>query len=256
MIPELELQQQLQRFASRFIERTTQCAEELQRSPSAEVRDEAMRKNLLYASSATEIATGPSAAVNLLDMFVFVHLSRKVLERHWIPTLYDQRGAELDEAFTRSEEELTEITLRAVGERGLAQLSNIVDAWVAENPHAVRVENIRLADFAAAAGTAAAERGLEARGLLSGMKFAAEAANQAMVIAERGLFLVHRLPFLWRLQVRLAVREILDDVFVRVKTGDEVANLARFARRGAYVALLGVASMGVLRLSSRRGRRR
>src|SRR5690606_35884848 len=60
-IPELELQQEIQRFTTRFVDRITQGAEALQGSSRAAVRDAAMRKNLLYASSALEIATGASA---------------------------------------------------------------------------------------------------------------------------------------------------------------------------------------------------
>jgi hypothetical protein len=241
-IPELELQHELQRFTSSFIERITQATEALQRSPRVEVREEAMRKNLLYASSAVEIATGPSASVNLLDMFVFVHLSRRVLEDHWIPTTYGESGTELDAAFTKAEQELGAIATRALSARGLAQLTNLADTWLADNPGQTRVEGIRLADFSGAAGTAAADRALQARGLLSSMKVATEAANKAMVIADRGMFLFHRLPFLLRLHVRLAVRDVVNDTMLRMKTGDEVAGAMRFARRTGYVALLGAAT--------------
>jgi hypothetical protein len=245
MVPELELQQDLQRFAMRFVDRITQAAESLQTSPSATVRAEALRKNLLYASSAMEIATGASARVNLLDMFVFLHLSRRVLANHWIPTLYGADGAELDDAFTRAEQEIAGIVVRALGEQGLAQLANIVDSWLADNPGAIRVEGMRLGDFAATAGAAAQDRALQAKGLLSGVKVATDAANQAMVVAERALFLLHRMPFLWRLQMRVGMRDSLDDALVRVKTGDETARLAHFVKRGAVVAILGAATAGV-----------
>lgn len=253
-IPELELQQEIQRFTTRFVDRITQGAEALQGSSRAAVRDAAMRKNLLYASSALEIATGASAAVNLLDMFVFVHLCRTVLERHWIPTLYKDDGRELDQAFTRSEDELSQITVRALGTDGHRQLLELVDTWLADNPGQTRVEGIRLADFSAAAGTAAANRALQARGLLSSVKVASEAANEAMVIAERGLFLLHRLPFLWRLQVRLGAREILNDTLTRVTTGPGAMAVARVAKTASYAVLLGVASIGLVWLRGRRRR--
>jgi hypothetical protein len=255
MIPEVELQHELQRFATRFIERVTQCADALQRSSRAAIREEALRKNLLYASSAMEIATGPSAAVNLLDMFVFLHLSRNVLEHHWIPSLYGAAGGELDDAFETSEEELRQITIRALGDGGFAKLTDIVDTWIAENPGAIRVENMRLSDFAAAAGAATSARALEAKGLLSGMKVATEAANQAMVIAERGLFLLHRMPYVLRLHARLAVRESVDDALARIKTGDEVPALMQVAKRGAVLGLLGIATTGFFLLALRRKHR-
>jgi hypothetical protein len=252
MIPESELHQELQRFTTRFVDRIGQCAEALQSSTRAEIREEALRKNLRYASSLLEIATGASAAVNLLDMFVFVHLSRKVLEKHWIPSLYGDNARELDLAFTSAEEELTEITLRALGESELARLTTIVDAWIADNPGAIRVEGIRLADFARAAGTAADDRVLQARGLLSGVRIASEATNQAMVIAERSIFLLHRMPSIWRLQVRLLAVDVLNDAITRLRTGRELPRLARLAKRGAAVAVLGAATVGVLWLRSLR----
>ncbi|NVB81924.1 MAG: hypothetical protein HOV81_26320 [Kofleriaceae bacterium] len=251
-IPEVELQHELQRFATRFIERVTQCADALQQSPRSAIREEALRKNLLYASAAMEIVTGPSSAVNLLDMFVFLHLSRHVLEQHWIPSLYGAAGNELDSAFEISEEELKQITIRAIGDDGFAKLTGIVDTWLADNPGAIRVENMRLSDFAAAAGAASSARALEAKGLLSGMKVATAAANQAMVIAERGMFLLHRMPYVLRLHARLAVRDSVDDVLLRIKTGDEVPALTRFAKQGAVLGLLGIATTGFFLMRLRR----
>ena len=83
-----ELQESLQRFTTQFADRITQAMDELERASPPGVRDEALRKNLLYVSSALEISTGPDPEVNLLDMFVFVRLCRTALERHWIPRFY------------------------------------------------------------------------------------------------------------------------------------------------------------------------
>jgi NADP-dependent 3-hydroxy acid dehydrogenase YdfG len=68
ILPALELQDALQRFTTEFTDRVTQAMEELERSSQAGVRDEALRKNLLYLSSALEVASGLDPEVNLLDM--------------------------------------------------------------------------------------------------------------------------------------------------------------------------------------------
>ena len=243
-IPELELQHELRRFTSSFVERVTQAAENLQRSPRSEVREDALRSNLLYTSSAMEIATGPSASVNLLDMYVFLHLCRRVLEDHWIPTLYRESGAELDIAFTRAEHELAELAVRALGPGGVAQLTQLIDTWLDENPGQFRVEGVRLSSFSGAAGSAAADRALQARGLLSSMKVATDVANQAMVIAEHGMFIFHRLPFIVRLHVRVAARDVLNDAMLRVKTGHELLDVVRVAKRTAVMALAATATLG------------
>ena len=212
--PDFELQQQLQRFATQFADRVTQATDELERSPRAEVRDEALRKNLRYVSSAMEIAAGPFAEVNLLDMLVFIRLSRTALERHWLPELYGADGAGLREVFARSEAELSELATQALTPAQRRQLDSIVETWLAANPSQVRVEGIRLTDFAAQAGSAAAETIGQAKGLLASVSSATRAANQALLLSERALFLVHRLPFVLRLQARMAARELLRDTAV------------------------------------------
>src|SRR5688500_7179393 len=108
-VPELELQKELQRFATVFGDRISQATETLERVPRAQVRDAARKKCLLYATSALEIATDAVAEVSLLDMFVFIRLCRTVVDQHWVPTLYGEAGRELSEGFARSDEEITSI---------------------------------------------------------------------------------------------------------------------------------------------------
>jgi hypothetical protein len=234
--PELELQHQLQRFATQFTDRVTQATEELEQSSRAYVRDEALRKNLRYVSSAMEIAAGPFAEVNLLDMLVFVRLCRAALERHWIPELYGADGAGLREVFTRSEEELSELAAESLQPAQRQKLDEIVGRWLAANPSQVRVEGIRLTDFAAQAGMAAADTIVQARGLLASVSTATQAANQALLLSERALFLFHRIPFVLRLQARLAARELWRDVAVRFTGGRALLRgLALVAGTGAFV---------------------
>ncbi|MBX3155331.1 MAG: hypothetical protein KF773_04995 [Deltaproteobacteria bacterium] len=253
---QLELREELERFTTQFADRVTQATETLERSERAEVRDEAMRKQLLYISSALEIATGPAAVINLLDMIVLVRLCRSTLERHWIPQLYRAPGRELADVFARSDRELAQIAERTLSEGHRDQLDNLIATWLAENPQQLRVEGIRLADFAVAAGSAAADRALKVRGLLSSMKTATEAANQAMLLTERAMFLAHRLPFLWRLQARLGAREILGDAIAQVSHGPEspVQRLAVRARHVAFHALVAGGLLGIAVLFLRRRR--
>jgi hypothetical protein len=250
-LSEFELQQELQRFTTQFADRITQAAEALQRSPRADVREEGLRKNLRYVSMAMEIATGQFAEVNLLDMMVFIHLCRAVLERHWVPKVYGEDGRELAEVFARSEEDLSQVAERALTPDQRRQVLEIADAWLADNPAQHRVEGIRLADFSAVAGSAA-ERVTQAKGLLAGVKSATRTANQALLLSERGLFLLQRLPFMWRLQARVGAREMMTDIVEQLSSGPEApiprvtAQARQVAKRGALlVGLLGGAGMFV-----------
>jgi len=248
--PELELQQQMQRFATQFTDRITQATEALEASSHRrQVRDEALRKNLQYVGAALEIATGAIAEINLVDMIVFVRLCRAVLERHWIPQLYGDDGAALAEVFAKSDAELDAVAAQALSVAQRHELTTLIDTWLDENPDQFRVEGIRFADFSAAAGTAS-ERAMQVKGFLSSVRTATRAANQALLLGERVLFLVNRMPAVWRLQARLGAREVVGDAVMQLSEGPEapVARLTGQARHLlksslAYAAALAGALM-------------
>ena len=243
--PELELQQEMQRFATQFTDRITQATEALEESSHRQlVRDEALRKNLRYIAAALEIATGPIAEINLVDMMVFVRLSRAVLERHWIPRLYGDDGAELARIFAKSEEELAAVAEQVLSAPQRREVASLIETWLAENPQQFRVEGIRFSDFAAAAG-AAGERAMQVKGFLASVKTATRTANQALLLSERALFLVNRMPSLFRLQVRLGAREVLGDAVTQLSEGPQ-APLPKLRSQARHLARSGMAYAAVL----------
>lgn len=211
----LELQQALQRFATQFTDRVAQATDVVEQASERRVRDHALRRGLSYISSALEIASGPVPAIALLDMFVLIRLCRSVLIGHWSRE-YGNAGRELVDTFAGADSQITTLVTRTLGAEGTAKLTEIVDAWLHDNPDQTRVEGFRLSDFGDAAGEAMAAKTHDVHGLLSSMKSASRAANDALQVVERALFLVHRLPFVWRAQVRLVVREVIGDVTSQV----------------------------------------
>ena len=227
---DFELQQELERFTTRFMGRIAQAMTTLQASARPGVREEGAKNALVDISSAIEIATGAYPRVNLLDMVVFIRLSRTVLENHWIPRIYGEEGGELAEAFVKSEQEVSHLAERALPAAQRQQLDELVEAWLASNPSHTQVAGIRLADFSTAARNAAIASSGSARGLLSSMKSASRSANHAVLLSERAIFLAHRLPFLWRLQARVGAREIVGDVLTSMSEGPH-APIERATRR-------------------------
>ena len=76
------------------------------------------------------------------------------------------------------------------------------------------------------------------------MRSASRAANQALLLSERGLFLFHRLPFLWRLQARLGVREVLGDSFLQLGQGPN-APLRQLTREAQRMLVRGLVTVGL-----------
>src|SRR5688572_28625956 len=84
-VNEVELQQDVQRFTARLMASTHNAAYPISQSFDPAQRMEALRLLLVWQSSALDITMGPVPAVNLLDMIVFVSLSRSVFDRYWLP---------------------------------------------------------------------------------------------------------------------------------------------------------------------------
>jgi hypothetical protein len=88
------------------------------------------------------------------------------------------------------------------------------------------VEWVRFQDFSYRSGQVAREQERRAAGLLGTVRSAAQKADLAVGIAERGLFLANRLPFLIRMQARLGVMETIDDSMRKLQDVDALVGSA------------------------------
>jgi hypothetical protein len=212
-VPQQELQEDIQRFAALLMERTGQVAVQIMGSSKPdEVSTEALRRALTYESATLGIATEPLPEIAVLDMLVFLRLSRQVLVDYWIPKVFGERGRPFVTAFEQAEKQLWPIADRILSASQKDALIRGIEEWRAKNPELVHVEFVRLIDFAAArAGTVAIARAEDVRGVLSSVKRATQAADQAVLLGERALFLANMLPFVLRHQVRLGGREVVAD---------------------------------------------
>lgn len=206
-----ELQQSIERFTGHFIDSITDALQDELQSDQTKVFRVSVNRLLLYCSSALDIATGPIPEVNTVDMAVFLALSRTVVASHWIPNLFGDEGRALLAAFVSAEHELREISDTFMSASQQQELNELIRDWLAANPGRVSVEWVRFQDFVRIASDIESARAKRARGLMGSVKSATQKADQAMLLAERALFLSHRLPFLLRLHVRLCVPETLTD---------------------------------------------
>jgi hypothetical protein len=208
-VTQAELQQDMQRFAGVFSERVEQAAETMAGASHPRHAAEVLQRALVYESSAIEIATGQLPEANLLDMVVFVSLARGAFESHWLPKVFGPAGSDMLQALERSETDAWEVAARVLSREQLEQLKILIQAWQLENAGQVHVEAVRLADFSKLHGEAA--RKANVTGLLSGVRTAARAADEAMRLGERAMFLAQRAPFALRTHVRVGALEVAAD---------------------------------------------
>ena len=215
-LSQAELQQDIQRFAGQFMDRVMEAAEPLARAQDPHVRQNALRLALIHQSTALDIASGPLPELNVLDMLVFLSLSRNALERYWNPQVFGEPGAELLAAFHESERALSPIAAKLLSPQQRADVRALVRAWQQAHPDQHRVEAVRFIEFSALAGQVSIDQAKRASGLLSQVKAGTQAADQALLLGDRAMFLAQRMPFLARAQARLGVQETVSDTLDRM----------------------------------------
>lgn len=222
-ISQAELQEDLQRFTSQLIERISQAAEPLVQSGPRSTRESALKRLLRYASSALDIASGPYPEVNLLDMLVFVRLNRQALEEYWMPEVYGPPAKGLLTAFRLSERAMIKTASKVLSLAQQGELNRLAEEWRKENPGQHYVEWVRLTDFSRKAGQLESVRAEKASGLLSSVKRAVGSADQALLLANRAMYLGQRMPFLLRMQARIGAQELLSDSMGQLEQAGKLA---------------------------------
>jgi hypothetical protein len=215
-VTQMELQQDIERFASQFMDRIAQATEPLTASQKFAERDAALKLAVRYESAALDIASGPFPQINVVDMIVFVRLSGDALERHWMPSVLGPDAREMIDVFRTSERDLWSLSNKILTSAQQGEVDALIAHWQAEHPNQYRVEGVRFSAFAEHAGEISEERQRSARGLMGQVRAATQTADQALLLSERAMFLATRLPFLIRLHVRVGMQETLSDTLARL----------------------------------------
>jgi hypothetical protein len=161
-----------------------------------------------YASG-IEIAIGPNAVTNLLDMMAMTRLSRLVVESYWIPEILgEELGAEFRTTYIDLEKDIWTVADGVLTQQHQEELEFLVDEWHAENPEQVYPWYVRLSNFSGqrAASLAAVQH---SGGLLKEVARAREAAEEIQAFGERVLFYLQRAPALTTNEFESSVGGIL-----------------------------------------------
>jgi hypothetical protein len=225
-INQLELQDSLQRFYTRFTERVVESFLYLSETRTNKMNRLTMTEYLLYDSEALKIVTGPYPEINLLDMMVFIKLNRLLIEQYWIPKVWGPKGETLLSAFLNSEADINSIARNVMSNNEISKINKIILSWRKNHHEQFRVEKIRLDDFSKVVGKAIQQQQQEKGGfslsnLIVDTRSAVKSVDHMELVANRGIFLAQYLPTLIRLQTRLGFNEIADDLALRLGNMDK-----------------------------------
>jgi len=131
--------------------------------------------------------------------------------------VFGEHADPLIEAFAESEREVWELCSMIVEPAQREDLRMLIDSWLERHPDTVRVEIVRFGLFASRVGEVAEELSGKARGILGTVRQATMAADQALLLGERAIFLANRFPNLIRLQARLGAQDVISDSIEHAK---------------------------------------
>lgn len=207
-LSEGQLQAMVMNFEDLYVMSIWQTYDEIKRSTTnPEVRATAQSLKVRSNANAMAIAAGRNPAVNLLDMLVFVSLGRHAVENHWVPEVFGSSGEPLVKTYRKLENEVWKISARVLTEDQQKTLRNLIQEWIAANPGQYYIAAIRLSDFVEVQGMSPAGQ-MKAGMLLADIDKALAVAEQGLLVSERALFFVERLPRLVTLQTELIFDEI------------------------------------------------
>jgi hypothetical protein len=207
----VEVQQKLLRFADEFSAQMIVGIDSLRRGTNAIEPAEALKWKILIVTESCSIASGPNAFANLLDMTVFVTVSRIVLEDHWQPKVYGASAQPMLDMCRSLETNIWGLagTLLKSGQQ--EELRQAIGAWRQQHPVPEKVMGARALGFAtevarakkadpAAPGSVFGLLGLDP---LSGLDPATREIALTRMFAERALFVTQWMPNLLRWQIEL-----------------------------------------------------
>ena len=225
----VELEAHVRRFSDRYITRIAIAANAvIDSSQSLEARRFMEDwKNVSFAAI-VDVAIGPDAVTNLMDMMVLTMLSRMVVEDYWAPKIADEevRLAFL-QAFHDLEQDIWTVADDVLTPENQEALADLVVEWHGENPEQVFPWYVRLSNFSgqrAASLNAVKQSG----GMLAEVARAREAAEEMQAFGERVLFYLQRAPMMTSGQFESSVNNVF--------SGPEVTRLLTDVERFVIAA--------------------
>ncbi len=207
----VEVQQKLLRFADAYSMRMIDGVDSLRRGTNALTPTKVLEAKIQIGSETWFIAAGPNAVADLLDMTVFVTVTRMALEEYWQPKVFGDTALPLV-AYSRSAEtEIWELAGTVLTSAQQAELHRSIAIWHDQNPLPDSLVAARALGFASQVAAAGKDDETKPGSVfsllmidpLAGMDPAVREIAQTRMFAERALFVTQKMPMLLRWQTQL-----------------------------------------------------
>ena len=236
----VEVQQTVLRFADEYLTRMVIGVDKLRRGTNALEPTEVLKWKIALGTETCSIASGPNAVADLLDLTVFVTLTRMTLEEHWQPRVFGDSAQPMLEGCRNVETEIWRYAGTVLKPPQQVELRQSIEAWHRQNPNPEDVLAARALGFASQVAKAnqADNKADSVFSLLqvdplSGLDPAVREIAQTRLFAERALFVAQKMPVLLRWQTELLSVNAVEMPAVQqlVTNSTEIsASVERFSR--------------------------
>jgi hypothetical protein len=231
-----QLETEIMRYGDRYAARMSLEADRIKaKATTPELRWFATGWKLASQTAVVDIAVGPNAVENLLDMMVLASLTRQELETYWVPeVLGDELGQGLLKAARMLEEEIWEGSKRVLTPEQQNDLRSLIHEWNQQHPDQHYFWSIRFGGFTDQRAIEL-QRVEQTGGLLGEIAQTREAAVEMREFGERVMYYMQRAPGLTRLQAEFGLREVFSMPEV-IQVLDNTERLTRSTER--YAAMI------------------
>ncbi len=237
----VEVQQTLLRFADEFSASMVGGVERLRRGTQELERAEVLRWQLALGSEICSIASGPNPVANLLDMTVFITLTRSSLEEHWQPKVFGESASSIVESCREAETNTWRYAAKVLQPGEIVEFRHAIDVWRQQNPEPESVFAARALGLASRVvratrtdtGRPGSVLNLLMLDPLSGLDPATREIAQTRMFAERALYVAQKMPMLVRWQTELLAVNAVEIPAVRQLITNSTllsASVDRFSR--------------------------
>ena len=236
----VEVQQKLLRFADEYSMRMIAGVDNLRNGTNALTPTKVLETKIQIGSETWSIAAGPNAVADLLDMTVFVTVTRLAIEEYWQPKVFGDSVLPMLDYSRAAETEIWEIAGEVLTPEQQTELHRSITAWHDQNPLPESLVAVRALGFASQVATAAKDDETKPGSVfsllmidpLAGMDPAVREIAQTRMFAERALFVTQKMPMLLRWQTELLSLNAVQMPAVQqtVSNSTQIAeSVARFA---------------------------
>jgi hypothetical protein len=202
---------------------------------------EILQWKIAIGTETCSIVSGPNAVANLLDMTIFVTVTRMALEEHWQPKVFGESALPMLESSRNSETEIWRLAGTVLTPEQQAELRQAIEVWHQQNPLPENVLAARALGFASRVAETSKDDTAKPGSVfsllkvdpLSGMEPAVREIAQTRLFAERALFVTQKMPMLLRWQTELLSLNTMEIPAVRqlvTNTTQLTVSVERFAR--------------------------